>query len=305
MNPFVSVIIPAYNHSKYIENAVTSVLEQSYQNFEIVIINDGSTDDTDSVCRAISGRDPRIFYTSQANQGAHNTINRGICISSGDYVCILNSDDRFYPDKLERCVDVMAESPDTDLISGKIVFVDEGDRPLESGIEIDWLERAFSFFEKSKLVALSVLNENFIATTSNMFFKKGLWQKNQGFQNLRYCHDLDFLIQSFKNGKFYFDRVNPHVQYRTHSSNTIKEDISNVRIEIAAVIAGALFWNKGDVIGHPDYEHARYMHEFLNNKGLSGLIVYMMAVCAQVNNRDELYANLQNEDFIKSCKCFL
>jgi len=133
-------------------------LEQSYQNFEIVIINDGSTDDTDSVCRAIAKHDPRIFYTSQANQGAHNTINRGICISSGDYVCILNSDDRFYPDKLERCVDVMATSPDTDLISGKIVFVDEGDRPLESGIEIDWLKRAFSFFDRSQLLALSVLN---------------------------------------------------------------------------------------------------------------------------------------------------
>ena len=74
--PVISVVIPLYNHEKYIESCLLSVLNQSYQDFEIIIINDGSTDRSEEVVKTV--RDNRIRYVYQTNQGAAETINRGI-----------------------------------------------------------------------------------------------------------------------------------------------------------------------------------------------------------------------------------
>ena len=71
----ISVIIPLYNHEKYIKEAINSVLEQSVSDFELIIINDGSTDNSEDVVKAI--KDDRIKYFYQENQGSHNTIDRG------------------------------------------------------------------------------------------------------------------------------------------------------------------------------------------------------------------------------------
>lgn len=96
-NPKISVIIPLYHHEKYIEEAIYSVLEQTFSDFELIIINDGSTDKSEEVVKSI--KDDRIKYCYQDNQGAHNTINRGIQLAQGEYVSILNSDDVYYKNR--------------------------------------------------------------------------------------------------------------------------------------------------------------------------------------------------------------
>jgi len=98
----ISVIIPAYNHEKYITEAISSVLNQSYHDLEIIIINDGSTDSTEQ--RILSIHDQRIQYVSQKNSGAHSAINRGISLAQGEYITILNSDDLYLPQRLETCL---------------------------------------------------------------------------------------------------------------------------------------------------------------------------------------------------------
>jgi len=87
----ISIIIPAYNHEEYITEAINSVLNQSVKDYEIIIINDGSTDSTEQ--RILSIHDKRIQYISQKNSGAHSAINRGINLAQGEYISILNSDD--------------------------------------------------------------------------------------------------------------------------------------------------------------------------------------------------------------------
>ena len=101
----ISVIIPAYNHEKYIIDAVNSVLNQSYQDFEIIIVNDGSTDSTEQ--KILSIHDQRIQYVCQKNSGAHSAINRGISLSQGEYISILNSDDLYLPKRLETCLNFL------------------------------------------------------------------------------------------------------------------------------------------------------------------------------------------------------
>ena len=101
--PMISVIMPAYNHEKYIGEAIESVLNQSYTDFEFIIVNDGSTDSTEKVIK--SYKDNRIRYYTQTNKDAPNTLNRCLSLSKGEYISIINSDDVYHTDRLRTLLE--------------------------------------------------------------------------------------------------------------------------------------------------------------------------------------------------------
>ena len=100
--PLVSVIIPTYNRANLIKRSVDSVLNQTYKNFEIIIIDDGSTDNTEKIISSIN--DPRIVYLKQENHGASTARNKGIEIAKGEFIAFQDSDDVWHFDKLEKQV---------------------------------------------------------------------------------------------------------------------------------------------------------------------------------------------------------
>ena len=101
--PTVSVIVPAYNAARFIEGAIDSVLAQSYTDFELLIVNDGSTDDTLARCERYS--DPRIRIVKQDNRGLAGARNSGVREACGEYLAFLDADDLWRNDKLERHVE--------------------------------------------------------------------------------------------------------------------------------------------------------------------------------------------------------
>ena len=100
----VSVIIPAYNIDKYLAETLDSVLAQTYSHFEVMIVNDGSTDRTLEIAQEYAAKDDRIRVISQANQGVSLTRNNGIRETTGELIAFLDSDDRWHPDKLNAHV---------------------------------------------------------------------------------------------------------------------------------------------------------------------------------------------------------
>lgn len=104
----VSIIIPTYNNAKYIGDAIDSVQNQSYTNLEIIVVNDGSSDDTD---RALEPFIDSILYIKQNNQGASAARNRGIQESSGEWISFLDSDDRWRPNKLDTQISELKNTP--------------------------------------------------------------------------------------------------------------------------------------------------------------------------------------------------
>ena len=116
-----------------------------------------------------------------------------------------------------------------------IDFIDQDGVLIKDGVSIDWLNRSLDFYRKSNSLPLSILHENFIATSSNIFFKKDLWERIGGFRDYRYCNDLDFLMRCFESKTFYFDFETRHISYRSHNRNTIAEDVGKVRMERAFV----------------------------------------------------------------------
>lgn len=100
----VSVIVPAYNAEKTVKRCLESVLQQTYSDFEIIVINDGSSDNTESIVNEIAGKDTRVKYHYQQNQGVSQTRNNAIDLSSGEYVTFLDSDDWVEPEFMSKMV---------------------------------------------------------------------------------------------------------------------------------------------------------------------------------------------------------
>ena len=108
--PLVSVILPAYNAQAFITETLNSVLAQTYSNFEVLVVDDGSTDSTPSIIKCAAQRDPRIKFLRQCNQGVAAARNLAIKQSAGDYIAPIDADDLWYPGKLERQVAVLEEA---------------------------------------------------------------------------------------------------------------------------------------------------------------------------------------------------
>ncbi|KAA1002564.1 glycosyltransferase [Paraburkholderia panacisoli] len=288
--PSISVVVPLYNHGRYIKSTLESVLEQTSAADEIILIDDGSTDNGFGTAERLLERTPRARLFRQENAGAHNTINRAIGISRSQYIAVLNSDDLFAPKKLERCRELIAQRGTADLIVGGVGIMDDDGARQRGGVAIDWLARSRKFLEKYGLPQLSLVNENYVATTSNMVFSRRLWDLSGGFQPLRYCHDLDFLMFAFEFGSVILDLDEEHIVYRVHQGNTIKEDLSRVRVEIAAVIAEALHQSGPRLLspafGELDLEA---FTEVLRNKNVSDMLCFFQAVRPAFATRTAFY----------------
>src|SRR4051794_15933358 len=112
--PLVSVIVPCFNHGNYLHKAIESVLKQTYRNIEIVVIDDGSTDNT----RFVTDGYPGVVYIYQDNKGLPAARNSGIKNSKGDYLLFLDADDWLYPKGIESNVNYLLQHKKTAFISG-------------------------------------------------------------------------------------------------------------------------------------------------------------------------------------------
>ena len=112
MSKLVSVIIPAYNSANYIEATIVSVLEQSYENFELIVVDDGSTDNQDEIINALVQTDTRLTYHHKKNGGVSSARNYGLTLAKGEYLAFLDADDLWLTDNLELKVKYLETSED-------------------------------------------------------------------------------------------------------------------------------------------------------------------------------------------------
>src|SRR5262245_6079958 len=121
----VSVVIPVYNHERFVGAAIESVLSQTVPPREVLCIEDGSTDHSPGVVESLATRHPSVRFWSRPNRGAPCTLNEGLREARGRYVAILNSDDVYHPERLQRCVAVLESDPGAAVVATRISFVNE------------------------------------------------------------------------------------------------------------------------------------------------------------------------------------
>jgi glycosyltransferase involved in cell wall biosynthesis len=170
----VSVVIPVYNHERYVGEAIESALRQTAPPREIVCIDDGSTDGSARVVEELARGEPTIRFWSRPNQGANHTLNEGIRAARGSYVAILNSDDVFHPSRLERCVRKLEVDPAASAVATGISFIDGAGASVAN----PWYEDACAFHRGSGDLGLALVNANFIMTTSNLVARRAVFERS-------------------------------------------------------------------------------------------------------------------------------
>lgn len=233
----VSVVIPAYNHERFIGPAVESVLAQTHTDLELIIIDDGSTDRTAEVIHRY--QDERIQYVYQENQDAYNALNRGLSLVSGDYVAILNSDDIYTMDRLQRLLDEQRASGAQCLFSRVQLINDDGEELRDPALWWNtWYADAVGRYLGSNDLYTAFLQRNVLVTTSNFFLTREAVHKVGGFSPLRYLHDYDYIFRvllAFPE-QVRFLHEESLLFYRIHGSNTISEAAITGREQDKAVI---------------------------------------------------------------------
>lgn len=125
--PLVTVLLPVYNGQQYIISAADSILRQDYHSFELLIINDGSTDDTDTLIKQQLLNDPRVRYVSRENKGLIATLNEGIALAKGDYIARMDADDIAHSTRLSRQVTFLQRHPDVAVVGTAYNIINSND----------------------------------------------------------------------------------------------------------------------------------------------------------------------------------
>ncbi len=270
--PRISVVIPLYNHAAYIAEAIFSVLSQTYPVHEIIIVDDGSKDHSAEVVREVMANEPRIRFWTHENRGAHNTINAGIHRAQGDYIAILNSDDLYESRRFELACKYIVDNSYPDIVCTGINFINNDGKFIEN----KWYAEAMNFHRGSDDLALSLINANIYMTTSNFIIKRSLFGEIGGFANLRYAHDLDFLLRAVSRGRSVMALNEPLLRYRRHDSNTIDEGAHKVKVEWAACIAMYLYSSRRrEIFSRGDGDFRRCL-QILETHGLTSMVLALI-----------------------------
>ncbi|TXB63802.1 glycosyltransferase family 2 protein [Phaeodactylibacter luteus] len=212
--PKVSVIIPCYNQAQYLLEAVQSVLNQTYQIFEIIIINDGSTDNTKEVADRIKELDDRIKVIHQANLGLSAARNSGITASTGQYILPLDADDKIDAKYLELGINCLSEKNTVDVFYGEGIFF--GDKTGEWDLPD---------FEMPLM-----LTRNLVYCSA--IFRRTIFDKTKGYnQNMKYgWEDWDLWLSMLEQGARFYKSNEPLFYYRVKEKSMVK-DIANENLK--------------------------------------------------------------------------
>ena len=161
MANLVSVIIPAYNRCEYLKKCVQSILNQTYSDWECIIVDDFSTDDTVSYFTSLSQKDSRIkLFRNERAKGAQGARNTGINNSNGEWIAFLDSDNTFYPEKLSECIKVTEANPQIGVVSHFSTLVNIAGEKTGS---FKWIARGYCHQEILSMQAYVDFSQTFIS----------------------------------------------------------------------------------------------------------------------------------------------
>jgi len=213
--PLVSVVVPAYNHEQYVEECLYSILDQNYPRLDLIVINDGSLDDTDQRIKHVLEENPsRFVYISKTNEGLIKTLNLGLKLAKGEYFCEIASDDIFLADSIIKRVDYLERHPDIE-----VVFADayRMDNNVKTEIPI--------FGKKEKYISSENTLQDLIEGKAKIMFSSGMFRKTLlnrlgGFdEDFHYGEDVAMWYQLSIHAKIGY-LAEPVLYHRRHPGNT-------------------------------------------------------------------------------------
>ncbi|NET62762.1 MAG: glycosyltransferase [Symploca sp. SIO2E6] len=255
--PLISVIIPVYNGEQTIRQTIESVLNQTFRDFELIVINDGSQDSTLKIVESI--QDYRLQLCSYPNAGLAASRNRGISLASGEYVSCIDADDLWTPDKLEAQLKVLQENPQAALAYSWTDWIDEAGKFLRPGVHLTITGDVYG----------QLLLNDFVANGSNPLIRKQALREVGGFdESLPFSEDWDMWLRIAAH--YHFVAVPaPQILYR-QSTNSMSCNVWGMETASLQIIERA-FNRAPDSLKHLKQDSLGNRYKYLLFKALEGL----------------------------------
>ena len=208
----VSIIVSCYNHEKYIEECILSIVNQTYKNIELIVIDDGSSDNSPVILSKL--RDKYGFFLKiRENRGLSKTLNEAIRnYAHGKYIAGCGSDDFMVLDRIERQVNFLENNPGWDMIFGKVHMVDKESRIIEKPVIFK------PFPDAVKYITFDLLADNNCIPAMSTMLKREIWDRCGGYNENILIEDYDMWLKIAYSGKIAY--VNEFCTcYRWHGEN--------------------------------------------------------------------------------------
>jgi glycosyltransferase involved in cell wall biosynthesis len=219
--PEISVILPVHNGQQYLKEAIESILNQTFPDFELIVINDGSTDSSESII--LDYKDSRIKYLRQENAGVGATLRKGCALANGTYIARMDADDICFPQRFEVQKAYLDYNPKTVLVSNAVVYIDQ------SGNSIG---RSFPY--TSGYAINKILKIGSPICHPGVMMRKSAYESTGGYKGFKLLEDLCLWIELSKHGSLHNIRT-PLMKYRilnTSVSRSITNDQYKIFIEM-------------------------------------------------------------------------
>lgn len=181
-NDLISVVIPTYNRVSFLKEAIDSVLDQTFRNFELIVVDDGSTDKTSEL---LLSYDKKIKVIKKANKGPSSARNRGIKAAKGEWIAFLDSDDAWKPDKLEKQMQFIKDNPDIKICQTEEIWVRNGKR-----VNPRKKHEMHSGWIYEQCLRLCIVSPSSVIIHKDVFEKVGLFD-----ETLLACEDYDLWLR--------------------------------------------------------------------------------------------------------------
>lgn len=269
----VSVIVPAYNHALFIEEALDSVRVQRYPDIEAIVVDDGSSDGTAEVVRRYAERHPefKLQLVIKENGGSHTAIAAGVAHAQGEYIAVLNSDDRYGSERVEALMAAMIRDG-SDLAFSDVAFIDGEGKPLDPAA-LAYLAAIRNKVDEADgfpSLLYACLDSNIAVSTGNLLFKRGLYERLGGFAALKLCHDWDFLLRAQVLGRVSFVK-DALYDYRVHGSNTFS-DVQNLAVLETGKVISRFFSSLSIEAGRRLFPEQSYFVDFMIAHGFDKFV---------------------------------
>lgn len=242
--PAVTVIMPSYNHARFIAMAIESVLNQTFSNFELIVVDDGSSDDSVEIVKTFE--DPRIRAVFlEKNEGGAATLNKGVSLARGDYIALCNSDDCWVQNKLDVQLSIFKEQSNLAATFSDAIWIDDQGTPLDKS-RLSFSTRLFRRENRSRHEWLHdlIVNGNCLCHPSIMIRREALNCTGPYDNRFRQLPDFQKWIALVQFGEIF---VSPEqlVKFRIHDSNTsaVKPDTSRRDANEFRLIIRSAFFN--------------------------------------------------------------
>lgn len=278
MNPKISVIMSAYNSEKYLAEAIKSILNQIFRDFEFIIINDKSTDNTLNIIKRYSKKDKRIkIINNPKNMGLTKSLNKGLRIAKGEYIARMDADDISLPERFQIQYDYLEKNRDIFLVGTGAIYIDSNSIRLKKFIPL----------KESKKIKKRLKKENALCHPTIMFRNE---HNNFYREKFRYAQDYDFYLNLLTKDKNINNIEGLLMEYRIFDKDSISS--KNTKSQLLLHLLAKRFLIERISHGNDSYKKINFKDKkqilnFLNFKkiDLDNLIIEKKIILLLKNNK--------------------